>query len=182
MLNPILKKTSYISAALLFGFIMLASAWAPAYSDPMDASQLLQEAKTSAAQLRRDASQMEAYTRSQVTWQAAATKINQVKNHINKLGQLVSNMGSARAEAKPWQQDAIDRITPLLREMADNTRAIIDHLNDRKQTWHPEYKDLVKSNAELSVDLSKLVSDYIDYGNAKSRAQELGSKLGVSVS
>ena len=38
-------------------------------------------------------------------------------------------MQAARADAKPWHQDAIDRITPVLKELASNTEAVINHLN-----------------------------------------------------
>ncbi len=62
--------------------------------------------------------------------------------------------------------------------MASNTESIINHLNDRKQTWHPEYEGYLKSNAELAGQLSKLIGDYVNYDNTKSQTQELGKQLG----
>lgn len=51
-------------------------------------------------------------------------------------------------------------------------------MNDRKQTWHPEYEGYLKSNAELAGQLSKLIGDYVNYDNTKSQTQELGKQLG----
>lgn len=179
MLSPILRKTNYLSAAaLLLGIIFLASAWTPAYSDSAEVSRLLHEARMSAARLHRDATQMETYTRSRLSWESHATQINAIKGHINSAGKVVSDLHNARDGAESWQQDAIDKITPLLQELASNTESIINHLNDKKQTWHPEYEGYVRSNAELSADLSKLISDYIDYDTAKGKTQDLGKKLG----
>lgn len=179
MLNRIVGKASYLSAAaLLLGVVFLASAWTPAFSDSAEATRLLQEAKTSAARLHRDAMQMETYTRSKLSWQSHAAQINAIKEHINSAGKVVTGLHNARDGAEAWQQDAIDKITPLLQELASNTESIINHLNDKKQTWHPEYEGYVRSNAELSADLSKLISDYIEYDSAKGKTQELGKKLG----
>lgn len=179
MLNRIVGKASYLSAAaLLLGVVFLASAWTPAFSDSAEASRLLQEARMSAARLHRDATQMETYTRSKLSWQSHAAQINAIKEHINSAGKVVADLHNARDGAEAWQQDAIDKITPLLQELASNTESIINHLNDKKETWHPEYEGYVRSNAELSAELSKLISDYIDYDNAKGKTQELGKKLG----
>jgi len=175
----VLRKSGYLSiAALVFGMVLFVSAWAPAFGDSAEASRLLQEARMSAAQLRRDAVQMESYSKSRLSWQSHAHQIDLIKEHINRTGKIVSDLHNARDGAEAWQQDAIDRITPLLQEMASNTESIINHLNDRKQTWHPEYEGYLKSNAELAGQLSKLIGDYVDYDNAKSRTQELGKKLG----
>lgn len=181
MIHHILRKASYLPiTALLLGMVLLASGWTPAFGDSAEASKLLQDVRMEAAQLRRDSTQMETYTRSQLTWQSHATQINAIKEHINKSGKILADLHSARDGAEPWQQDAIDRITPLLQEMASNTESIISHLNDRQQTWHPEYEGYVKSNAELATNLSKLIGDYVDYDNAKSRTQGLEQKLGFS--
>ncbi|MDE3179463.1 MAG: hypothetical protein KGM47_07345 [Acidobacteriota bacterium] len=180
--HPIVRRSRHLSAAaLLLGILFVISAWTPAFGDSAEASKLLQQARMSAAQLRRDTTSMETFTRSQLSWQSHAHQINLIKEHINNTGKVVADLHNARDGAEAWQQDAIDHITPLLQEIASNTEAIINHLNEnRGHTWHPEYEGYVRSNAELANDLSKLIGDYIDYGGAKSRAQSLEQKLGFS--
>ena len=79
-----------------------------------------------------------------------------------------------------WQQTAIKRIEPLLKELADNTTATINHLNDNQAKVHtPAFTDYVKANAELATDLEALIRDFVNYGSAKEKYESLGSKLEV---
>ncbi len=179
--HRISKWASYLTAAvLLLGATLFATSGTPAYADSAQVSALLRSAKVNATQLARDATQMETYTRSKLTWQSHSNQIHIIGQHVNAANKVVDEMHSARDNAEPWQQEAIDRISPLLQELATNTNSIIEHLNDRQATWHPEYKDYLHSNAEMATDLSRLISDYIDYGNAKAKAKGMEAKLGFS--
>jgi hypothetical protein len=181
MVHRILTKPRHLStAAFVLGMMLFALGWTPAYGDSAQASKLLEDAKTSAAQLRQDSVQMESYTRSRVSWESHASQVNRIRDHVNTSGKILADLHDARDGAEGWQQDDIDKITPLLQELASNTTSIIDHLNDKKQTWHPEYQEYLISNAELATDLSKLIGDYIDFGNAKSKTQAMEQKLGFS--
>ncbi len=171
MIHSISTKAHYFTvAALLFGMILFTSAWTPAaYGDSAQVSKLLQQAKTSADQLQRDTENMESFTRSKVGWQSHAMQINTVKEHVNKIGTVLADLHDARDGADPWQQDAIDGITPLMHQLADHTTSIIEHLNDKNQTWHPEYREYLQTNHELAADVSKMISDYMNYGKARAR-------------
>jgi hypothetical protein len=155
--------------------------WAstPSYGDSAQASRLLKDARVLAVQLGRDTNQMASF-QTLTDWKSHADQLNLIGDHINKIGKILADLNKARNGAEPWQQDAIDKITPLAQELASNTKSIIDNLNGDKRTWRPEYKDYLKSNAERANDLSKLIGDYLDYESAKSRAQELSQKAGFS--
>jgi hypothetical protein len=179
MLHRLFSKSSGLStAAMLLGMLVVSAGSTPAYGDSAQVSKLLQDAKTSSAQLMRDTSQMETYSRSKVTWQSHASQIDRVKEHINNTGKILADLHSARDGAEPWQQDAIDKITPLAQILASNTTNIINRLNDDKTTWSPEFQGYLKSNADVASDLSKLISDYLDYESAASKTQGLSQKLG----
>lgn len=180
MARLISAKVRYFIAMAVFLGMLISSGWTPAYADSAQTSRLLQQAKMSAIQLRNDSALMESFTRSRLSWESHTSQINLIKGHINKSGKILADLHDARDGAAPWQQEVIDRITPLLQEMASNTESIIAHLNDRQQTWHPEYQGYLKSNAEVSTDLSQLIGDYINFGNAKSRMEKMSQSLGFS--
>jgi hypothetical protein len=181
MPHHILRKAPGLgTAALLLGIMVFVSGWTPAHCDSTQASKLLQDARTSAAQLARDTAQMVSYARSQVSWQTHAGQINRVKEHVNNTGKILADLHNARDGAEPWQQEAIDKITPIVKQLASNTESIINNLNSTKQTWGPEFQGYLNSNSELANDLSKLIGDYLDYESAKSKTQGLGQKLGFS--
>jgi hypothetical protein len=146
-----------------------------------DVTALFQEARTTAAQLSRDATTMESFTRSNLTWQSHSAQIKLIKEHINKAGSTLSQMQAARAGAKPWHQDAIDGITPTLKQLAANTESIIDALNQTPR-WlkDPTYIQYLKSNQQLANDLSAAVSNVVDYDSTKTRMEGLQGKLGQS--
>lgn len=175
-------RARHITAvAALFGVVAFLG-WMPAYGDSAQASKLLQQAKVSAAQLKTDSEEMESFTSNRLSWQSHATQINRIREHVNRSGKILAELHEARDGAEPWQQDAIDKITPMLQEMASNTTSIINHLSDNRHTWHPEYTGYLKANAALASDLSRLINDSIDYGKAKSRTESLGKNLGFSES
>jgi hypothetical protein len=142
-----------------------------------DVAALFQEARSTAIQLNRDAATMESFTRSNLTWQSHSAQIARIKEHINKAGSILSQMQAARADAKPWHQDAIDGITPALKELASNTESIINHLNETpQQLKDPTYVRYLQSNAKLASELSAAVGNVVDYDNTKTKMEELEAK------
>ena len=165
---------------MLAGFLVPPPALnAAANPDSEQVSRLLSEARTMAFQLKEDAVAMESFTRSNASWESHAAAINQIKEHINVLGRQVGKLQTAEGGASPWQKTAIDRINPYLDEMGGYTTAVIERLNgDRKHTV-ADYKDYLEANADYATDLAAMIGDFVDYGNARDRAERLGAKLEV---
>jgi hypothetical protein len=115
-------------------------------------------------------------------WQTHAVKVDMIKQHVNKSGELLAKMQNARATASPWQQQTIDRIEPMLKDIAATVESTIDHLNKHpRQLQTPPYKAYVEANANLTADLAEVISDYVEYGRAKNKSEELAEKLEVPV-
>ena len=139
-----------------------------------DLTALFQEARTTATQLNRDAETMESFTRSNLNWQSHSAQITQIKDHINKAGSILSQMQAARAEAKPWHQDAIDGITPALKELASNTESIINHLNENpRRLKDPTYMQYLSSNAQSARELAAAVGNVVDFDRTRTKMEEL---------
>ena len=143
----LLRKARGLPAALVLGIMVFVSSWTPSYGDSAQASKLLKDARGLAVQLGRDANQMASF-QTLTNWKSHAEQLNLIGDHINKVGKILADLHQARDGAEPWQQDAIDKITPLVQELASNTKAIINNLNGDKRTWRPEYNAYLKSNAE----------------------------------
>ena len=90
-------------------------------------------------------------------------------------------MQNAKETASPWQQQTIDRIDPMLRDIAATVTATINHLSQQPiKLQTAPYKEYVDANAELTADLAEVITDYVDYGKAKNKSEELADKLEVS--
>jgi len=161
----------------MFAFAATALAAAP---DSEQVSKLLADAKTQALQLREDAATMEAYTRMTSDWESHAVVVNQIKEHVNVAGKTLAKLEELRDSASPWQQTAIDRIKPLLKEIAHDTDTVIGFINTKPtRLFNLEYKDFIEANADNADHLARLVADFVDYGRAKSRLDRLAGKLEI---
>ncbi len=140
----------------------------------------LQEVRSHAALAQDDAATLEAYARSPMSWESHARQLNLIKEHANDLLSDFNKLTSLRAEGSPWQQQAIDGIDPLLRDMAAHLTSTIQHLNDNKsQIQMKAYKDLVRANLDLMTRAHESISDFVDYGTAKAKADDLEQKLAL---
>ena len=163
-------------ASTLLLFSMPLSAVTP---ENPEITQLLADARDKAAELSRDADEMEALIRTDVSWQTHAEMLESVKEHINQLGRIAAQLEQKRDSASQWQQQAIDRMLPVLKELAANTTVAINHLNENKTrplqiSSYPQY---LKENAEAAHNLSDMISSFVKYGDSRAKVEKLEQKL-----
>ena len=169
--SGLLAVTRFTAIVLIPSALIVA---APASTGTSgEVAELFQHAKSTAAQLRRDVVEMGTYARSRVTWQSHAGQISRITEHVNKAGQLAAQMEKLRAGAEPWHQTAIDRLTPLLRELASNIQAMIVHINKQTNMLDLNYNRYLKENEDLATELSSLISTTVDYDMTKAEMQKL---------
>ena len=144
-----------------------------------EVSQLLSQVKTEAIALEQDSDELAVWARAKhVSWQSHSRKLNEIKDHVNQAGQLLRKLNEAKDTASPWQQQAIDRIYPLLKELADNTGMTINHFNDNQDNFHfGAYEDYAKAGYALAQELAALISDYVEYGEHEAEFHRLQEKL-----
>lgn len=150
----------------------------PNVKDSEHVNTLLADAKVEAMALQKDAGDLDSYTRSSDNWRIHAAVLEQMKEHVNKAGQLLKELNDSKQGASPWQEIAIQRLSPPLREMADNLQATIKCLNENQSRLRiGTYQDLAKANYELSENLAETVSNFVKYGHSKSNYERLAEKL-----
>ena len=178
------NRTSFllILALLVAGCISISPA-AKAADNPPEGSkeihELLTQVKAEAKALEHDAELIAMWARSkQMSPQSHPVQLNEMRDHVNQAGQLLEKMNKARVGASAWQQAAIDRIYPLLKEIDDNAEATINHFNDNKSKIHlSEYQDYTKASYVLAEELATLISDYVDYGDHEAEYHRLQDKM-----
>lgn len=172
------KNCKFHNAILLVAAVMLSvcSMWSNAAAADVD--QLLQQARTQALQLRRDSATLESFTRSNLSWQSHTAQVNTIRTHVNDLGSTLSQLQAARGSAGAPVQQAIDRMQPVLQELASNTTSIIDHINQNPgRLRDPTYRDFLRADDALSANLAQQTSDIVAFADAERRFQELKAKV-----
>lgn len=149
-------------------------------ADSAQISDLLAQAKSYALRAKTDASTLDTYTRSRLSWQSHARQVDRIREHVNELGKLNKDLSELRSEGSPWQQHAIDQVDGRLREMADLLRQTISHMNENPSQIHmPAFRDYAKANYQLATKIANMISDFVDYDQSKSMADALEQKLAL---
>ena len=180
-------RKGFVDRSILAGLIAAVVYFAPALSaytdlDAERISELLTQAKKEVIQLKQDAEDMDSFTLSNMSWESHAAKIMEIKEHVNAAQEIVAQLNLAKNGGAPWQKIAIERVNPLMAELAMNTEATIYHLNKEKGRLlnTQEHKEYLKSNAELAAQIAAVVTDFVDYGETKAKFEKLSRKLEVS--
>ncbi|MFZ0960589.1 MAG: hypothetical protein WAO35_06755 [Terriglobia bacterium] len=178
------KRTPYILILSLlvagcFSIAPASNAADTSSGSTQEISQLLSQVKAEAIALEDDADHLALWARGkQMSHASHANRLTMMAQHINQAGELLTELNKARDTASPWQQQAIDRIYPLLKELADNTQATINHLNDNdSNVKFSAYEDYTKAGYDLAKELATLVSDYVEFGEHEAEFHRLQEKL-----
>ena len=144
-------------------------------------AQLLGEARNEAGELARDADETESLVRNDVSWQTHAAMLDSVKEHVNNMGRIIDKLTATRSSGSELQEQAVDRILPLLKELAANTTAAINYLNQNKARPIGEpYTQYLKENADTAHQLASTVSSLFEYEKTMNKMGELKNKLDQS--
>jgi hypothetical protein len=173
-----LTLVNSISRLAILALLLPISMLAAQNPDSTAVSKLLNEVKSHAALADDDAHTLASYTRSNMDWETHGVKLTLIKEHVNDLIRDSNQMTRMRDEASPWQQEAIDRISLLLPEMASHLTTTINHLTDNmNRTQMPPFQDLLRTNETIIHNAHEIISDYVDYGKAKAKADALERQL-----
>jgi hypothetical protein len=149
-------------------------------ADSREVTQLLSQVREHAVLAEDDAQLLDSYTRSSVSWQSHAVRINLMKEHVNNLIADFNKAKELRSLGSTWQQEAIDNVEPLLKSMADHLGAAIDHLNqNQSRVKMAPWQDYVRANREFAFRTASLIRDYLDYGEAAIKVDDLEKKLEI---
>jgi hypothetical protein len=107
--------------------------------------------------------------------------LDHVKDHVNNMARIVARLSDTRASGSELQEQAVDRILPLIKELATNTTSAIDYLNQNKsRPISDPYTQYLRDNAETAHQLSSTVSSLFEYEKSMTKISKLKNKLELS--
>ncbi|HJS98695.1 MAG TPA: hypothetical protein VJ756_06355, partial [Terriglobales bacterium] len=104
------RKGSVLTATILAVFLAVPviQAAATTLAKP-DVNTPMKEAKRASYQLRNTADTLHAITRSGgLSWQSHSSYLNSVREHVNQLGKMLTNLEDLKSHATETQQMAIE--------------------------------------------------------------------------
>lgn len=148
-MKHLIRLAAALSVAALALAIPARSAFA---ASPPDSSstipKLLEQVKQHAAEANYDAQLLESYRRSNVDFRTYAQALTNIREHSNDLLQDYYELQRVRDSGTPAQRQTIDKLEPLLREMATALTNTIQTLNTEKSEVNmPHFRDHVHASS-----------------------------------
>lgn len=173
--------TNLMTSAVLVTGIAGISPALHAADNPDTVSKLLADARARSSQLSAD---WKTYTKQpNLNWTSDGAEITHLKEDVSAASKTVSDLRDARNQASPSEAAAIDRIEPVMEEIAENTANAIKFLSgNQSRISGKEYKEYIDASTDTSARLAGLISQIVEYSNHKikfdaaKRTLELASK------
>jgi len=163
--------------AVVFLCVAPVIASARPVGDYDEVSGWLAQAKTEAVELQRDAEEMNTFMRDKISWQVYAARLDSMKQHVNNMAELFGRISNAEL-AGPWQLQAVEQTTPLLDEMGGDVTMMIVYLKAAPdRLMFTDFPDYVSAETDVAARMTALISDYVAYGEAKEKSEELEYRL-----
>lgn len=152
-------------------------------ADSEEISKLLTDAEDHATLAAYDAEMLDSYTRSSMSWKSHHLKLAEIAEHVNELGKVNKQLSDLSSQGSPWQQKAIGQIDLLLRDMAGQLTATIDHLKNNQSRVHMQpYREYAHASYERANETAHVISDFVEYDKATAKADALEQKLELAES
>ena len=182
-----------VAALILSGSPLVAAPSVSAVGPPVgqsetarasaQASHLLEEIQLIAHELRRDAATLESFRYSGLGWDSHARQLALAREHINNIGARLEKLRALRNSAEPWQQNAIDAMTPVALQLAARTENAIAHLNNSPhQLLDPAYTSHLSAIADHAGRIKDSAGLFLELGNTEERLNTLRDRVAAAES
>jgi hypothetical protein len=174
----ILRVIGVLLSVLLFQLSLAAYVTRP---ENQHLTQLLSDASDEALELSNDAKETQALILNDTNWVTHALMLAKVKGHVDNMALIIEKLSKTQKSGSELQEQAVERMLPLVKELSVNTMAAINYLNQNKdRPISDSYTQYVNKNAETASQLSSMISSLLEYQKSMAEIEKLRSKLVAS--
>src|ERR1700761_925904 len=141
-------------------------------------AQLLSDANDEAHELAADAEETQTLILNDTNWVTHALMLARVKAHVDNMALIIEKLNKTQKSGSELQEQAVEQMLPLVKELSANTTAAINYLNQNKaRPVSDSYKQYLNKNAETARELSSMVTSLVEYQKSMAEIEKLRSKL-----
>jgi len=149
-----------------------------ARSDSQELATLLEQASDEANKLAIDAADSRALIVSDQNWLTHTLKLAKIKGHVDNMALIVDRLTKSQRSGSELQEQAVERILPLVKELQANTTAAMNYLNQNKdRPVSDAYTQYLEKNAQTARQLSDMISTLNDYEKSMTEINRIRRKL-----
>ena len=139
---------------------------------------LLEQARDEARELAVDADDLQTLIVNDQNWLTHALKLAKIKGHVDNMALIVDKLTKSQRSGSELQEQAVERILPLVKELQVNTTDAMNYLNQNKdRPVSDAYKQYLEKNAQTARQLSDIVSALDDYQKSMTEINRIRIKL-----
>lgn len=140
-----------------------------------EASGLLQDIRSLSARAAEGTDRLHVATRhNQLSWRSHSENLNEIRSHINAMGEKFDRLQEIHGMIAPWQQKAVERVLPNAVALADHTEGAIVYLSENQaRLWTPHYRDRVGAMSEHIQEIHSTLTSFLDYAKTSDRLKSL---------
>ena len=147
-------------------------------NDSQELETLLEQASDEARELAIDSEDLQTLIVSDQNWLTHTLKLAKIKGHVDNMSLIVDKLTRAQKSGSELQEQALERILPLVKELQANTTAAMNYLNQNKdRPVSDAYKQYLEKNAQTAQQLSSIISALDDYERSMTEINRIRSKL-----
>ena len=172
---------SIASALLIASSLSMAQAAGAKSNSATAAKETLKDIEESALAATDEAEHLEQFIANPAfSPESHLDKLMALKEEVNKMGREAGTLEAERDSLAPWEQQALDKTMPLLKEAAANTTNAIEYFNENKShLWADNYHEYASHILRDSEQIAKTLKDYLKYAKAHDQERQLEQSLGV---
>lgn len=146
--------------------------------DSQELAKLLGQASDEARELAIDAEDLRTLITSDQNWLTHTLKLAKIKGHVDNIALIADKLTKSQRSGSELQEQAVERILPLVKELQTNTTAAMSDLNQNKdRPVSDAYTQYLEKNAETTRQLSDMISALDDYEKSMTEINRIRSNL-----
>jgi hypothetical protein len=145
-----------------------------------EAKRTLEDLQVSAASLENEADQLRMIVANpQLSPESHSHILMAMREEINRMGREIYNLDADREALPLWEQQAVNKALPLLKDTAANTENAIEYFNDNKDhLWAEAYRGYADRLWQDSEQMAKTLTNYLKLAKLQGQEQHLEDSIG----
>jgi hypothetical protein len=146
-----------------------------------ESRETLKELKGVAAKAAGSAERLEMISRNpNISADSHFTPLQELRLDVNTMGAEIAGLEAQRDSLDLWEQAAVDKVLPLLKEAADNTQSAIHYFNESHlYLWGPDYHSYTAKVERDSDQIAQTLKTYLKYEDVREAELQLQSTIGA---
>jgi septal ring factor EnvC (AmiA/AmiB activator) len=104
--------------------------------------------------------------------------LDELKAEVNRMGQDISRIESQRDSLPAWEQQACDRVLPLVKDAASTTSSAIAYFNQNpSRLFAQQNLSLLQRLNQDTTRISRTLKDYLAYQKAQQQEQSVSARI-----